>query len=193
MFDPAFPVARDGERTRRARRVRGVAPLLLTLLAPVALSPTVMAPAAMAQGAAQGAAQERYIRAGVLRCDVSAGIGLIVGSTRTLSCVFEPTRGRAERYQGRVQHAGLDIGATTRGVMVWGVLASARLSPGALAGTYAGAAAEATVGLGLGANALFGGSERGVALQPVSVQAQAGLNIALGVASLTLEPVRATR
>jgi hypothetical protein len=185
FFDPAFPVARDSQRVRRPRPVRRLAPLLLMLLVPVALSSTVMVPAAMAQ--------ERYIRAGVLRCDVSAGIGLIVGSTRTLSCVFEPTRGRAERYQGRVQHAGLDIGATTRGVMVWGVLASARLSPGALAGTYAGAAAEATLGLGLGANALFGGSERGVALQPVSVQAQAGLNIALGVASLTLEPVRATR
>ena len=55
---------------------------------------------------------------------------------------------------------------------------------GALAGRYAGASAEATVGAGVGANALVGGSDRTITLQPVSVQAQAGLNVAVGVGAL---------
>ncbi len=59
---------------------------------------------------------------------------------------------------------------------------------GALAGTYAGATAEATIAVGLGANVLVGGSNRTVALQPLSVTGQTGLNLAAGVASLTLRP-----
>ncbi len=42
----------------------------------------------------------------------------------------------------------------------------------------------------LGANVLVGGSNRTIALQPVSVSGQVGINIALGVADLSLWPVR---
>ena len=66
--------------------------------------------------------------------------------------------------------------------MVWSVYAPTTRRFGALAGRYSGASAEATVGAGLGANVLIGGSNRTVTLQPVSVQGQAGLNLALGVA-----------
>ena len=59
---------------------------------------------------------------------------------------------------------------------------------GALAGGYAGVSAEATAGLGIGANALLGGSNKSIALQPLSVQGQEGLNIAVGVAELRLRP-----
>ena len=47
-----------------------------------------------------------------------------------------------------------------------------------------------TVGAGAGANVLVGGSNRTVSLQPVSVQGQTGLNLAAGVAELTLRPAR---
>jgi hypothetical protein len=71
--------------------------------------------------------------------------------------------------------------------MAWSVFApSGRIARGALAGVYAGATAEATVGAGLGANVLLGGSDRSIALQPLSVQGQAGLNLAVGVADLIL-------
>ena len=40
---------------------------------------------------------------------------------------------------------------------------------------------------------LIGGSHRTVTLQPLSVQAQAGLNLAVGVAGLTLHPARVER
>jgi hypothetical protein len=71
--------------------------------------------------------------------------------------------------------------------MSWVVFAPGKLGPGALAGTYAGATAEATFAVGLGANVLVGGSQSSVALQPVSVQGQTGLNIAAGLAKFTLE------
>ena len=44
------------------------------------------------------------------------------------------------------------------------------------------------MGLGVGANALVGGSNNSVALQPVSVQGQQGLNVAVGISQLQLRP-----
>ena len=49
---------------------------------------------------------------------------------------------------------------------------------------------RATVGVGVGANALVGGSNNTIALQPVSVQGQTGLSVAAGVAGLDLRPAR---
>ena len=59
-----------------------------------------------------------------------------------------------------------------------------RAGPGLLAGDYVGASGEATIAAGLGANVLIGGSNRTVALQPLSVTGQVGLNLAVGVADL---------
>ncbi|MET0194112.1 MAG: DUF992 domain-containing protein, partial [Hyphomicrobiaceae bacterium] len=42
---------------------------------------------------------------------------------------------------------------------------------------------------GVGANALLGGSSRSIVLQPLSVQAQKGFNLAAGVQSLQLSAV----
>ena len=59
--------------------------------------------------------------------------------------------------------------------------------PGALAGTYAGGSASATVGVGVGANALIGGLNKSIALQPLSLEGNKGLNVAAGVGSITLK------
>jgi len=108
-----------------------------------------------------------------------------------LTCMFTPSQpGPREVYVGSITKFGLDLGATAGGEMVWAVYAPTTRKFGALAGDYGGATAEATVGAGLGANVLVGGSDRTVALQPVSVQAQAGLNVAAGVAELRLRPAR---
>ena len=60
------------------------------------------------------------------------------------------------------------------------------LPPQALAGKYVGASGDASLGLGGGANVLVGGSHQTVSLQPVSVTGNVGVNLALGVAGLTL-------
>ena len=105
--------------------------------------------------------------------------------------MFTPSAaGAREVYVGSIRKFGLDIGATSGGEMVWAVFAPSNRRIGALAGTYGGASAEATVGAGVGANVLVGGSNRTVSLQPVSGQGQAGLNLAVGVAGLELRPAR---
>jgi hypothetical protein len=136
-------------------------------------------------------AQAQRIRTGVLNCDVSAGIGLIIGSQRSVNCLFTPDQpGPQEGYFGTISKLGLDIGITGGGVMVWAVYADTTRGYGFLAGEYAGASGEVTIAAGLGANVLVGGSNRTVALQPVSIGGQVGLNLALGVANLSLRPAR---
>ncbi|HYM34662.1 MAG TPA: DUF992 domain-containing protein [Steroidobacteraceae bacterium] len=142
------------------------------------------------------AAQEIFpapqrVKVGTLNCDISAGIGLIIASQKQVTCMFTPSEPLPrEVYYGSINKFGLDIGATAGGEMAWAVYAPTTRSVGALAGHYGGASAEATVGLGAGANVLIGGSNRTVTLQPVSVQGQAGLNLAVGVASLDLHRAR---
>jgi hypothetical protein len=136
-------------------------------------------------------AAREHTKVGTLTCDISAGIGLIVTSKKNVACIFTPTqRGRREVYTGSITKFGLDIGATAGGEMIWAVYAPTNRHFGALAGHYGGASGEATVGAGVGANVLVGGSDRTVTLQPVSVQGQVGLNLAVGVAGLDLRPAR---
>ncbi len=131
-------------------------------------------------------AQPRRVQVGKLACSISAGVGLVVGSQRNVNCNFQPDGGPPEAYTGTITKIGLDLGFTTGGAMVWGVFTDTNRYAGMLSGTYVGAQAEATVAAGLGANVLIGGSNRAVALQPVSVQGQTGLNIAAGVGALEL-------
>lgn len=148
----------------------------------------VVAAAFIAAAAAPSLAQTP-VRVGTLDCDVSGGIGLIVTSKKDLLCIYTPEDGGPrETYGGSIRKFGLDIGATTGGQMIWVVYAPTRGGAYALAGDYAGATAEATVGAGAGANALIGGSNRTFTLQPLSLQAQRGFNLAAGVAGLTLRP-----
>ena len=153
--------------------------------------PTLTAAMALAGIAMTGPADAQYVQAGLLVCDITGGVGFIVTSQRQLACRFTNALGEPESYGGVITRVGLDLGATAGGQLVWAVFApSGANARGALAGGYGGASAEATVGLGLGANVLFG-SERSIALQPVSVQGQVGLNAAAGIAGLQLrEPPR---
>lgn len=130
-------------------------------------------------------------KVGTLTCDISGGIGLIITSHKDVACMFTPSQpGPREVYTGSINKFGLDIGATAGGEMIWAVYAPSTRKFGALAGHYGGASGEATVGAGLGANVLIGGSDRTVSLQPLSVQGQVGLNLAVGVAELNLRPAR---
>jgi Protein of unknown function (DUF992) len=142
--------------------------------------------------ATAGSAQAR-VEIGLLDCVVEAGTGFIIGSVKHFSCTFDPANGRrTEHYRGTVRKFGLDIGHTSKTFIKWAVLAPTEASyrPGALAGSYVGASAEVTVGGGVGANALIGGSDRTFVLQPVSVQAQEGLNLAVGLSSFELSAGR---
>jgi len=127
------------------------------------------------------------MQTGVLNCNVASGWGFIFGSSRDLRCSFQPARGPIEHYYGHISRFGVDIGFTRAGVLVWAVLAPATtLAPGSLAGRYAGGTASATVGAGVGVNALIGGFNRSITLQPVSIQGNTGLNVAAGIGAMEL-------
>jgi len=131
------------------------------------------------------------VQVGVLECRGGASIGFIVGSVTNLGCVLRVAGMPEDRYIATIQKVGVDIGITQESSLAWGVYAPvARLGPGDLSGSYAGAQGSATVGVGIGGNALIGGSNNSIALQPLSVQGQVGLNVAAGLESLELRPGR---
>jgi hypothetical protein len=143
--------------------------------------------AAAALSLLSGAANAQYVNVGVLECRGIGTTGFIIGSVHELECVFRSDYMPPVRYHGIVRKLGLDIGITEQSVLAWGVLApTGRIGPGDLAGSYGGVSAGAAVIVGAGANALVGGSNNTFALQPLSFEGQAGVNVTLGVASLEL-------
>ncbi len=129
------------------------------------------------------------IRVGVLRCEVSPGIGYVIVSSKELRCVFHGQGQPRDVYRGYITRVGLDIGWTTGGAIGWWVFAPSRPGAGALAGGYYGASAEATIAAGVGANALVGGLNNSITLQPFSLAAQGGLDAALTVSGMRLDAV----
>ena len=112
----------------------------------------------------------------------------ILTEKQTMSCLYKPDNGGvADRYTGKIEEVGIELGVTTGGVLTWLVFSAQKGVPqGALAGTYVGLSADASLGVGVGANSLNGGFERAFILQPYSVEAQTGVNIAAGMAKVTL-------
>jgi len=158
----------------------------------LAITAALLAVGAFAVDAIDTPAQAQGgVSAGVLTCNVDSGWGFVFGSSRRLRCTYAPRPGYVEHYTGRINKFGVDIGYTQGGVIVWAVIApTANLAPGALTGDYAGATASATVGVGAGANALVGGSNRTITLQPLSIEGNTGLNVAAGIGAITLRHER---
>ena len=128
------------------------------------------------------------VKIGTLSCQIEGGPGFILGSSKDISCVYSGG-GRKERYAGKIRKLGIDIGFTSDTSVAWAVFAPGKTRRGALEGYYSGASAEATVVVGLGANVLIGGFKKTINLQPVSIQAQTGLNVAAGITGLSLDYV----
>jgi len=155
-----------------------------------ALGLTAVAGLAVVALAAAAPARAAHVQVGVLTCTVYGGPGFVFGSSKDLDCTLSGPHIR-DHYYGSIDKFGIDLGFTARSKIVWAVFAPTDdIGPGALAGNYGGVSAEATVGLGVGANALLGGSHNSIALQPLSVQAQEGLNIAVGISELRLRQDR---
>jgi hypothetical protein len=124
---------------------------------------------------------------GTMTCHVSSGWGFVFGSTRELRCVFTGG-GRTENYSGKISKFGVDIGYQQSGVILWAVLApTTDLKAGALTGDYGGLTAGAAAGVGGNANVLVGGSTKSISLQPISIEGDKGINLAVGIAAISLQ------
>jgi len=136
-------------------------------------------------------ANAQRIRVGVLECRGGASVGFIVGSVTNLGCVLRAEGAPEDRYVATIRKVGIDLGITQESSLAWVVYTPVeRIGPGDLSGDYAGAQGSASIGVGVGGNVLVGGSANSIALQPLSVQGQVGLNVAAGLASLELRPGR---
>ena len=136
---------------------------------------------------AQEAPAKEVTKIGYLSCNVASGWGFIIGSSRKLRCVYTPAdkTKKVEQYNGSISKFGADIGYVQSGVILWTVVAPGMKitpRPGLLAGQYGGATAGATVGIGAGGNILVGGFDGSIALQPLSIEGNTGLNVAGGIA-----------
>ncbi len=165
-----------------------------------------VAPLALATGMANAADSVRYaepvaaypagdrdgVKIGYLDCRIGGGVGYVIGSAKELECAFQSTTGsrQSETYVGTIRKVGVDLGFTTEGRLVWAVFApTAGYHQGSLSGLYSGATVEATLGAGVGANILVGGTAGSVQLQTVSATGQLGLNVAATGTSVTLNAV----
>ncbi|HTW86623.1 MAG TPA: DUF992 domain-containing protein [Candidatus Binataceae bacterium] len=138
-----------------------------------------------------GGGSKATVRVGYLTCHVASGWGFIFGSSRKVKCAFSmsgSSQGYTEYYTGAITKFGADIGYMQSAVMLWTVVApTTNLGEGSLSGHYGGATASVALGVGAGANVLVGGFKHSIALQPVSIEGQTGLNVAAGVVQLTLK------
>jgi hypothetical protein len=138
-----------------------------------------------------GVQAQSRTQVGVLECRSPGGVGLIVGSVTNFGCVLRVNGRPDDLYTARITKVGVDIGITGETGLSWAVLAPTnQLRPGDIAGNYAGVDASAAIGIGIGGNAMVGGSNNTFALQPLSIQGQTGLNVAGGVQSMELRPGR---
>jgi hypothetical protein len=126
------------------------------------------------------------VNIGALNCRVAGGIGFIFGSSKTLTCTLNRTNGAIETYTGEIKKYGLDLGFTTESHIIWAVFAPGNIAAGSLAGQYGGVSADVALGLGLGANVLVGGNGNQIALQPLSINGDVGVNIAAGITTIVL-------
>lgn len=143
--------------------------------------------ALMAVGLMAIPAQANGVKLGTLTCQIDGGAGLLIGSVRKGDCTYRETNGKTKHYTATFSRLGVDVGVTGNKTIVWAVFGVDGASNGGLKGVYTGVNAEATVVVGVGANALIGGLKHGIVLNPVSVSGQTGLNVAAGVATLRLE------
>lgn len=146
-----------------------------------------LAASVLAMTAVPASAADR-VQVGRLSCDIAGGVGYLIGSEKDVSCVFKPTKGKKETYDGVIRKLGFDVGVTGETHLEWLVFSASgpNVKKGSLSGTYVGGSGEATFGVGGGANWLIGGSRKGFALQPWSIQASTGVNLTWAFAGLTL-------
>lgn len=153
---------------------------------PVRIWTTVFACLFVLQASATADARQPF-SVGTLTCDTSARVGLVLGSRQEMQCVFLASNGPRYTYVGLIRRLGLDIGITRGGRLIWRVFArNSQIGRPTLRGSYVGASGNVALGVGLGAKVLIGGSRRSIILQPLSVEGQIGINLALGVTNLIL-------
>jgi len=147
--------------------------------------------AGLAPSNVRARAPGQWTQSGMLRCKINPSIGFVIFGHQSMECRFvSALPGPQQNYDGALNTVGIDVGVIGAGGLAWAVLAPTSGVPaGALAGEYVGASGDIALGPGIGANVLVGGSQRSIALQPVSVEGSVALDVTLGLSTLQLRYV----
>lgn len=134
---------------------------------------------------------------GRLDCEVvpNSRRNLIISSTALVDCAFRPSSGAATYYRGETGIGlGIDLSVKTEDRFSFVVLTGLSMVPDysrhPLTGKYYGAEATISLGLGVGAKVLVGGSEKQFSLAPIGGQGTRGTGVSAGAGYLYLEPNR---
>ncbi len=152
---------------------------------------TGLALAAGLVAASSGAVAEGELGSLVCQRIAGTGINLLFHSSAQVRCVFKGSEGAEQWYVGKTGIAlGLDLKWNKSETIYLGVLSStSAFAPEGdfLSGDYAGAKADVSFGIGVGAAILAGGSRSTVALQPAG-ETSTGVGVAAGLSYLNLDP-----
>lgn len=156
-----------------------------------------IAAAALSLAALTTAASAEPLKLGQLDCDVvpNSRSNLIISSTALVDCSFNPTVGSPTYYRGETGIGlGIDLSVKTDDRFSFIVLTAQSAAPNynsyPLAGKYYGAEATVSLGAGLGAKVLVGGSAKQFSLAPIGGQATRGTGISAGAGYLFLQAAR---
>ncbi|TAJ28575.1 MAG: DUF992 domain-containing protein [Reyranella sp.] len=126
---------------------------------------------------------------GSLTCNIAAGTGYILASSKKMDCVFLGKDGVSHaQYEGTINKVGIDIGYTKAMHTIWRVysLGSDRKAD-QIAGTYVGEQGTAAAGSQAGGNWLYGGQNAEIGMVASGIVQDAGYNLAMGVAEMTIK------
>lgn len=138
------------------------------------------------------ATEDGKLELGYLECDMVRDEGNVLLSEQSFTCTFKPAKDSrpVEIYTATTEKVGIDLSKTEQETVRWAVLAAGYpKSTGALAGDYAGVAADASLGVGAGARLLVGGFKDTITLQPLSISTQEGYGLSLAIESMDLSYV----
>lgn len=126
---------------------------------------------------------------GSLTCNIAAGTGYILASSKKMDCVFLGKDGvSTAQYEGTINKVGIDIGYTKAMHTIWRVysLGSDRKA-NQIAGTYVGEQGTAAAGAQAGGNWIYGGPNAEIGMIASGIVQDAGYNLAMGIAEMTIK------
>ena len=147
-------------------------------------------------GGREAQAQSSLVKIGQLDCAVVTGTrqNFIVSSTADVDCVFGGGAWPEEYYRGVTGvQLGVDLSLKDQEQLSFLVYTSPAIGQGgplSLTGKYYGAQASVTIGSGVGAFILLGGSERQFTLAPLGGSVATGSGVTAGLGYLYLEPAQ---
>jgi len=126
---------------------------------------------------------------GSLTCNIAGGTGYVLGSSKSMDCVFLGKDGvSTAQYSGTINKVGIDIGYTKAMHTIWRVysLGSDRAA-NSLSGTYVGEQGTAAAGSQAGGNWLYGGPNAEIGMVASGIVKEAGYNLAMGIGEMSLK------